>query len=163
MLTLTSIAELPRTPAVYAMYGGTGPGLYVAYVGVAGSLHRRIDRHLVRRSSSVTAGTSAAMLNPDKITLLRWWEHVRFSERGFLEAAELVAFEVLQPTLRSRGAIRRESQLLFDQPDVKQELSLLFQSDPAGELIIRTLEDAFRRMDEFERRLVSLEKAVNRD
>ena len=33
-----SISELPSSPAVYAMYGGRGQGLYIAYVGVADEL-----------------------------------------------------------------------------------------------------------------------------
>ena len=39
---LSAISELPAVPAVYAMYGGRGRGLYVAYVGVAGKLRLRV-------------------------------------------------------------------------------------------------------------------------
>jgi excinuclease UvrABC nuclease subunit len=64
MNVLHAISELPQTPAVYAMYGGKGPGRYVAYVGVAQKLRDRMVQHLARRDSSVAAGTSTVPLNP---------------------------------------------------------------------------------------------------
>ena len=41
------VAQLPNAPAVYAMYGGRGRGLYVAYVGIADDLRGRINQHLL--------------------------------------------------------------------------------------------------------------------
>ena len=58
--TIHSISDLPNTPAVYAMYGGQGRSLHVAYVGIGGKLRGRVEQHLVRRGSSVATGTSAA-------------------------------------------------------------------------------------------------------
>lgn len=110
---IVSISDLPTVPAVYAMYGGQNPRLYVAYVGVAGRLKSRIIQHLVRRDSSVTTGTSAVVLNPDYVTEVRWWEHPDFAERHVLEAAELVAFDVLDPALRSRGGIPARAKELY--------------------------------------------------
>jgi predicted GIY-YIG superfamily endonuclease len=100
---LSSISELPNVPAVYALYGGEERGHYVAYVGIASNLKRRVVQHLVNRDSSVATGTSAVNINPDYVTGVGWWEHSLFRERRLLEAAELVAFEVLEPVLRSRG------------------------------------------------------------
>ena len=34
----SSLADLPTTPAIYALYGGRGTHAYVAYVGAARSL-----------------------------------------------------------------------------------------------------------------------------
>jgi hypothetical protein len=93
-------------PAVYALFGGHGKGLYVAYVGIADSLKRRIVQYLVRRDSSVATGTSAVGLNPDYVIVVDWWEHPDFAERFKLQVAELVAFDVLNPALRSRGKIQ---------------------------------------------------------
>ena len=90
MEILTSFNDLPNVPGVYAMYGGKGRGVYVAYVGIAGKLKQRIIQHLVNRDSSVTTGTSAAMLNPDYVTQIRWWEYPDFKARYILVAAELV-------------------------------------------------------------------------
>ncbi|HXY51476.1 MAG TPA: hypothetical protein VEI01_18655 [Terriglobales bacterium] len=88
--------------ALYALYGGAGRRLYVAYVGIADSLKRRATQHLLNRDSSVATGTSAVGINPDYVTAIRWWEHRQFSKRAALEAAELVAFDVLNPALRNR-------------------------------------------------------------
>jgi hypothetical protein len=72
MESARSVNELPPAPAVYAMYGGAGRE-YVAYVGLADNLRRRVNQHLVNRDSSVTTGTSAAGLNPDHIRAVEWW------------------------------------------------------------------------------------------
>src|SRR3712207_4555331 len=95
MRELTSIDQLPSCPAVYGMYGGRGRSSYVAYVGIADVLRRRIIQHLVNRDSSVATGTAAVGLNPDYVTAVRWWEHPEFGQRHVLEAAELVAFDIL--------------------------------------------------------------------
>lgn len=90
----TSVLNLPQTPAVYAMFSGKGNRAYCANVGVADKLKQRIQRHIVKRDSSVTTGTSAVSLNLEYINKIRWWKNVNFEERHFLEAAELIAFEV---------------------------------------------------------------------
>ena len=107
-MKIASISELPNSPAVYAMYGGHDRMRFVAYVGVADKLKRRIIQHLVNRDSSVATGTSAVGLNPDYVTEVRWWEHPRFNDWNVLVAAELMAFEVFDPALRSRGRIPRK-------------------------------------------------------
>jgi len=60
MKTVYSVSELPQVLAVYAMFGGKGRGRYLAYVGIADKLKRRVAQHLIRRDSSITTGTSAA-------------------------------------------------------------------------------------------------------
>jgi len=103
MRDFSAISGLPNTPAVYALYsGGRGVGRYGAYVGIAGKLKQRITQHLIRRDSSVTTGTSAASLNPDYLTELALWDHTKFHEKVALKTAEMVAFEILNPALRSR-------------------------------------------------------------
>ncbi len=94
------------------MYGGQGSGLYVAYVGIGGNLRQRIQQHLIGRNSSVTTGTSAVVLNTEYVTQVRWWEHPEFGSDDARQAAELVAFEVLDPTLRSRGSISEGAKTL---------------------------------------------------
>src|ERR1700749_609235 len=105
MRVFNSIADLPNVPAFYAMYGGQGGSTYVAYVGIADILMRRIRQHLIQRDSSVVVGVTAVSLNPDFVREVRWWEHSEFAERRVLQAAELVAFDMLEPALRSRGGI----------------------------------------------------------
>jgi hypothetical protein len=38
----TFVSELPTGPALYVLYGGTGWGRHVAYVGISGNLRNRI-------------------------------------------------------------------------------------------------------------------------
>lgn len=101
-----AIGELPTVPAIYAMYGGQDRR-YVAYVGIGDNLRRRVTQHLVNRNSSATTDTGAVRLHPEQISAVMWWEHPSFADRVGLEAAELVAFDMLQPTMRSRGGLRR--------------------------------------------------------
>ena len=160
MKTLASIAELPNKPAVYALYGGRGRGLYVAYVGAAEALKRRIIQHLVSRDSSVATGTSAVGINPDHVTEVRWWEHPAFKERHVLEAAELVAYEVLDPALRSRGKIRQQAKQVYAQEAFRRDMRALFTGDPAGRLRLLTLQDVIERLAELEERLRAVERKL---
>jgi hypothetical protein len=102
---VASIGELPSVPAIYAMYGGEDRR-YVAYVGIGDDLRRRITQHLVNRNSSATTDTGAVRLHPDHISAVAWWEHPSFGDRVELTAAELVAFDVLEPTMRCGSSIR---------------------------------------------------------
>jgi hypothetical protein len=160
MKVLYSVSDLPNTPAVYAMFGGKGRGRYVAYVGIADRLKPRVAQHLIRKDSSIATGTSAACLNPEYVTELWWWEHPDFEQRHVLEAAEMVAFEILDPALRSRGAHQRRAIQLHADADFKERMQALFQGEPAGKLVIRTLEDVFERIAELERRVALLEERV---
>jgi hypothetical protein len=161
---LSSVSELPNVPAVYALYGGRGRRLYVAYVGIARNLKRRVAQHLTTRDSSVATRTSAAGINPDYVTQVGWWEHPKFHEERFLEAAELIAFDVLDPVLRSRGAgTARAKQTLEDAEDFREAVRSMFEGEPTGILPIPTLQDALERLAEVERRLSTLEQALARD
>jgi hypothetical protein len=154
---IQSIAELPAVPAVYALYGGAGQGLYVAYVGIAGALRARIMQHLVNRDSSIATGTSAVGLNPDQVTEVRWWQHPEFVQRTVLEAAELVAFDVLDPALRSRGGIRGEANRLYGSDEFRAGMRSLLVGRPAGRLVLPRLVDALARIAALERRVEQLE------
>ncbi len=160
--TIYSVTDLPNRPAVYAMYGGRGLGLYVAYVGVADSLKHRIAQHLIRKDSSVTTGVSAAMLNSSNVTELKWWEHVRFQVRIVLEAAELVAFDVLNPALRSRGATKQKSMQLYQDTVFREEMKSLFTGTLSGHLVLRDLSYALDMIDALEKRVAELERRLGK-
>lgn len=157
-MNINSVNQLPSIPAVYAMYGGSSPR--AAYVGVAGKLKQRIIQHLVRRDSSVTTGTSVVSLNPDLVTRLNWWTHPRFESRDALEAAELIAFDVLDPVLRSTGNITDCAKQLYENQRFVSEMQTLFMAQPAGELTIRSLENAFEIIEQLTERLADLEKQI---
>ena len=158
MNIIQSISQLPKVAAVYAMYGGRGRSKYVAYVGIAKSLRSRAEQHLVRRDSSVTTGASAVSLNPDLVTEVRWWEHPTFGERETLEAAELVAFEVLEPVLRSRGGITEQAREIYSGEAFRTDMNEVFQGECAGTLIIPSLQDALGMIDDLRKRVAELEK-----
>ena len=147
------ISSLPKVAAIYAMYGGTQTRKYVAYVGITGNLKDRIIQHLVRRDSSITTGAQAVSLNPDKVTEIRWWQHEGFSDGNYRAAAETVAFEVLDPVLRSRGNITEKAKEITSSSEFKVQMRKLLKSEPAGNLVIPNLKSALDRIAELERKL----------
>jgi hypothetical protein len=157
---LLGISDLPNRPALYALYGGAGTRAYVAYVGIAESLKRRAAQHLLLRDSSVATGTSAVGINPDYVTALKWWEHSRFSERKALQAAEMVAFDVLDPALRSRGGVSKAAQALYDSRDFRKEMETLLKKNPSGHLRIPSLEGVARGLARLEERLEKIEERL---
>ncbi|HEU5439601.1 MAG TPA: GIY-YIG nuclease family protein, partial [Ktedonobacterales bacterium] len=149
-------SQLPSGPAIYALFGGK-ERLHAAYVGIAGNLRSRIKQHLVNRDSSVTTGASPVSLNPELIIEVRWWEHPAFADRVRLEAAELVAFDVLEPTLRSRGSVSDAVCALQTDAAFYSAMRLLVSADPSGRLVIPTLQDALDRIERLEERVRALE------
>jgi hypothetical protein len=162
MLSVSSIDDLPNVPPVYVLFGGKKGSRYPAYVGIADKLKNRIEQHLVRRDSSVATSTSAAGLNPDYVTELQWWEHKKFADRKALEAAELVAFGIFNPTLRSRGNITERARKLSNQEEFKKEMEELLNSEATGQLIFQTLQDAFDKIAQIEERITKLEKQLGK-
>ena len=158
MTHASSYRDLPATPAVYALYGGRGRSLHVAYVGIAGSLRSRIEQHLVRRDSSITTGASVVSLNPELVTRMRWWTRDDFEDRIHLEAAELIAFEVLNPVLRSRGRVTDDAKRLSMAEPFRTEVTELMESDGQGLLEMETLSSVLTRLADVERRLDALER-----
>lgn len=154
------ITDLPNRPALYALYGGTGKRMHVAYVGITDSLKRRAGQHLLSRDSSIATRTSAVGINPDYVTEIRWWEHRRFSKRATREAAELVAFDVLSPVLRSRKPIGKAAQKLYKSRRFRKEMEVLFKGKPSGCVRLPSLEQVARRLATFEDRLERIEKRL---
>jgi hypothetical protein len=155
------VSLLPNSPAVYALFGGRDRGLHVAYVGVADKLRRRIEEHLVKRGSSVALGYSAAGLNPDKVTELRWWTNAEFVDRSILEAAEMVAFDVLDPALRSRGAIAEQARKHYLDPIFQERFRAVFLGPSTGHLILPTLQDALDRIASLQRQIDGLAQRLD--
>ena len=162
MRDFSEIYKLPNVPAVYAFYsGGRGPQ-HVTYVGTAGKLKQRIIQHLIRWDSSVTTGTSAASLNPDYVTNLSWWEHPDFEVTNKLMAAELIAFEVLNPVLRSRGVVNKSALKWISNEAFYEEIKSLFESNPTGNIKFPSLSDVIERINELEKRILQLETTIEK-
>jgi hypothetical protein len=64
------------------------------------------------------------------VTNLSWWEHPNFEESEKLKAAELVAFEVLNPVLRSRGAVNRSALSWVSDKAFYEKLRSIFERNP---------------------------------
>ena len=162
MRDFSPIYNLPNTPAVYAFYsGGRGPQ-YVAYVGIAGKLKQRIVQHLIRKDSSVATGASAVSLNPDQLTRMEWWGHPTFNRTVNLKAAEMVAFGILQPALRSRGRDDSAGKGVLADQSFRESMAALFTGKPSGAVNFLTLADALKRIDLLEQRVEHLEGQLKR-
>jgi hypothetical protein len=142
-------------PAIYAMYGGEDRR-YVAYVGIGDDLRRRVPQHLVNRNSSATTDTGAVRLHPDHISAVAWWEHASFADRVELAAAELVAFDVLEPTMRSRGGITAAAKQRATDQAFRDEMASTFVGTPTGRLELTTFASAVKRLAALECRIERL-------
>lgn len=153
-------SDVPRGPAVYAMYGGEPPRTWVAYVGMAGDLNRRLVQHFVNRDSSVVTGTAAAGLNVEWVRLVRWWEDSLFADPHALHAAELVAFDVLDPALRSRGTPSQAALDRYRDDGFRRRMEALFRGAANGELKPPRAYDLDRRLREVEARLEHVQETL---
>lgn len=158
---LPRIIDLPNIPAVYMLFGGKKGNKFVAYVGIADKLRRRVSEHLIRRDSSITTATSIVSLNPDYITEIQWWSYPNFTERGFLEAAEEIAFEIFNPVLRSRGKLTSRAQDLLNNTEFRNEMQILFNSPPNGKLEFLDFQDVVDRIFQIEKNIALLSKKVD--
>jgi hypothetical protein len=159
MTTVTETwADIPKGPAIYAMYGGEQPRAWVAYVGDAGNLRQRLGQHFINRDSSVVTRTSAAGLNIDHVRYVEWWEDEAFADEDSRRAAELVAFDVLNPVLRSRGNPREAARELYADDDFYKTMTKVFETPPVGRLILPRLPDLVQRLSELEKRVSELEE-----
>jgi hypothetical protein len=159
---VSAIGQLPNDPAIYAMYGG-GERPYVAYVGLAGNLRGRVEQHLVRRDSSATTGVTAVGLHPEHVRAVEWWQHPAFSDSTDRAAAELVAFDVLEPALRSRGGINKAARERASEDILRSKMSALLEGAPTDRLALPSFAELAERVEELERRLDRLESAERAD
>ncbi len=153
---------VPKDPGLYAMYGGLPPRTWAAYVGQAGNLAQRLSQHLDRRSSSVATGTSAVGLNIDHVTYVAWWVHPSFGDESHRLAAELIAFRVLEPALRSRGGIRQSAIDLSEDPGFITKIEALLSGEPSGRYQPPALHDLADRVAELEVRVKKLEASLSK-
>jgi len=156
----TSLGELPLAPAVYALCGGSARRRYVAYVGLARRLRPRIYQHLIGRDSSVAAGTSAAGINPDYVTEVRWWQSGGFRGKHALEAAEIVAAEILQPVLRSRAMTPKAAERKLHDEEFCKRMKTLFDGEPTGSVPVPSLAGLDTRLRAVEKELAKMLKGL---
>ena len=159
-LEVKTFSEIPNVPAVYALCGRATlhRGTYIAYVGHTDHLRTRINDHLIARKTTIITGLSAVGLNPENVMEVLWWEHPSFSKRTIREAAELVAFEVLNPALRSLAPELKRARQAYDDRSFRDEMTSLLSGEPTGRFAVPSLRGALERIEELERRLSALEE-----
>jgi hypothetical protein len=156
LLEICNISDVPSVPGVYLMYEGK----YVVYVGVSGNIKNRLIQHLVRRDSSITTSASAVSLNPSYINEIRWWENEAFSDRNALEAAELIAFDIFCPVIRSRGATRKGSIELYNNKEFRETIEMIFKREASGSLKVQNFDSALKRIEVLEKKVSELENII---
>jgi hypothetical protein len=152
------LSSIPTSPGVYAMYDKRGD---VAYVGATKNLRTRIDQHIYRRDSSVTTGVSATCLNPDKVSSISWWIHGSFNTKDCRAAAEIIASEILNPALRSRGAVRSAAEDKVNDKNFRSQMERLFKAKPAGSYVPKNLDNLVELVIELEGRVSAIEEKIN--
>lgn len=140
------------------MYAGEPPRTWVAYVGMAGNLHNRLLQHFIRQDSSIVAA-AAVRLDLDYVRYVEWWEHEDFNDASKLHAAELVAFDVFEPVLRSRGNPSHAAVDLYDNASFRGDFDKFFRGSPTGRMVHARLPDLARRVHDLEARVRALEDA----
>ena len=153
--------NLPQDPGIYGLKSPTDvkKGSY-SYVGSSGKIKDRVQQHLLKRNSSVTTGASATSLNPDKIAECDWWCHKTFVDKKSREAAELIAFEILDPTLRSRGSPTDEATELSLDQEFRSQMEELFSGTPSGCIVFYDLSWAVSKIKELENEIKLLKDKI---
>ncbi len=97
-------------------------------------------------------------MNIELVHHVDWWEHPKFVEENHRHAAEMIAFDVLDPALRSRGRPRRNAQQLASDGPFRVLMQDLFAQSPTGRLTPPRLSDIATRLSAVEARLDELER-----
>jgi hypothetical protein len=154
------LADVPEWEGIYSFYDRDPRSAACAYVGETTNLRRRLRQHLVLRNSSVATGTSVVGLRVDLIRYVQWWDHGDFASDVKRLAAELVAFDVLDPTLRSRAGIRAESLKLSQRTPFRRRMTSVFEGKPAGRLQVLALPDVAAQLAQLHERVAMLEDHI---
>jgi hypothetical protein len=125
---------------------------------MARDLHARLSQHFIRQDSSIVAA-AAVRLDLEYVRYVEWWEHEDFGDESKRHAAELVAFDVFEPVLRSRGNPTRPAVELYGDPAFGDTFERFFRGEPAGRMFHARLPDLARRLYELEARVRALEDA----
>jgi len=78
-----------------------------------------------------------------------------------LHAAELVAFDVSDPALRSRGNPRGTALALRTDPAFRKEIEALFRGEPAGRFAPPSLWDVYSRVTALDEEVADLSRRLD--
>ena len=156
MRSFEEIKNIPSFPGIYAFKGAYDRREEYSYVGMTNNLKERVSQHLIKKDSSIVTGSSTISLNPDKICECHWWIHKKFEDKRLRSIAEQIAFDLLKPTLRSRGhSVEDKVENVF-----KQEMIDLFKGIPSGYATFYNLDWAVRKIRELEKEIILLKQNI---
>jgi len=155
------ISKAPNSAAVYAMYERVNDKK-AAYVGISSNLKSRLRQHMIRRDSSATTNVSAVRLDPDYIRKIKWWTSDKFEDKKVLEAAELIAFDIFNPVLRSKGSVSVSAKELYDNEDFNKEMINKFKEGYSGEIVFPNFNLVLDRLDKLEREVERLKTELEK-
>ena len=155
------IKHLPQFPGIYAFKGpNDNHGIY-SYLGLSNKLRDRVSQHLLRGDSSVATWANAISLNPDKTAECHWWVHETFSRREHLEAAELIAFEIFNPTLVSKESLSSPALEISRDLEFREQMEDLFSNTPSGYAVFYDLSWVVTKIRELEREILELKERLS--
>ena len=155
-----SLDSIPTEPGIYAMYDRNNKA---AYVGESRKLRKRIKDHIVNRDSTAVTRLSPTMLNPDYVYRICWWQcDSVFDEQVNRQAAELVAFDVLGSSHRSRAPISKKAKDRAREQPFRTNMEKLFNGEPAGYYYPPTLLNLTNCVSKLCERVSELESEIER-
>jgi hypothetical protein len=101
-------------------------------------------------------------LNPDYVESMSWWENESFVEKVNLKAAEMIAFEILNPALRSRAGDDGAGARLLSNKEFRKSMEILFKGLPTGTAQFPSLSEAISRISKLEDQLQKLESQIEK-
>ena len=153
-----SLDLIPAEPGIYAMNDRNNKA---AYVGESDNLRDRIRDHIVNRDSTAVTRLSPTMLNPDYVYRICWWQcDSIFDERVNRQAAELVAFDVLDSSHKSRAAIPNKAKDKACEQPFRTIMVNLFNGKPVGCYYPPTLRNLTDCVSQLCKRVSELESAI---
>jgi hypothetical protein len=107
-------------------------------------------------------GSSAVGVNIDLISHVDWWEHPDFTDDDHRHAAEMIAFDVLDPALRSRGNPRKSAKRLSEDAAFREEMVVLFHGPPTGRFLPPRIGDLAAELRDLTKRVAAIEADLQR-
>ncbi len=152
------IKHLPQFPGIYGFKRPSDNKGAYSYIGLSNKLRERVSQHFLKRDNSVSKSANEISLNPDKIEECHWWIHETFGERQYLEAAELIAFEIFNPKLMSRSSPSSSALQISKDKEFRKQMKELFSNIPSGYIIFYDLSWAVTKIKELENEILELKK-----
>ena len=87
-------------------------------------------------------------------------ETPKFNETVNLKAAELIAFEVMNPALRRRGGVDKAGYELLSDDGFFNEMKTRFEGEPTGSITFLTLSDTIETISDLKHRITTIEKKL---